>query len=182
MSTLNVNCTCSVMFSGVLHYMFISPKHFGSRWHSLHFALCCIFFIFPSLHIPLLWFRLLSETTVYPPSHSFLKPISFPKRISQIQKAILAICIRTSNRTPSPAKWSSVSAGHFGHLHSCIRSAFDPTAIQASVHREQFHSKPIQTQRYVSTFELIVVYSMYYNLSFNHLFLSLVLCAFYIST
>ena len=27
------------MFSGVLHYMLYTPKHFGSRWHSLHCAL-----------------------------------------------------------------------------------------------------------------------------------------------
>ena len=45
MSTLNVNCTCSVMFSGVLHYMYIIPLnilaqggiHNILRFHALSF-------------------------------------------------------------------------------------------------------------------------------------------------
>ena len=45
MSTLNLNCTCSVMFSGVLHYMYIIPLnilaqggiHNILRFHALSF-------------------------------------------------------------------------------------------------------------------------------------------------
>ena len=50
MSTLNVNCTSSVMFSGGTSLYVISLKHFGSMWHSLHVAFINAFRFIPTDH------------------------------------------------------------------------------------------------------------------------------------
>ena len=53
MSTLNGNCTCSVMFNWGTSLLFFIPQHFGSRWHSLLLlGLGCSSNFFP--HPPLL--------------------------------------------------------------------------------------------------------------------------------
>ena len=49
MPTLNVNSTCSVLFSGGTSLYVYIPEHFGSRRHSLHVGFCCFKF-FPTHH------------------------------------------------------------------------------------------------------------------------------------
>ena len=44
MSTLNVNCTCSVLFNWGYFIMYNALYHFGSRWYSLHVALSAFIF------------------------------------------------------------------------------------------------------------------------------------------
>ena len=57
MSTLNVNCTCSVMFSGVLHYMYIVPLNILAQG-GIHNILRLHALSFPTLHIPILLIRI----------------------------------------------------------------------------------------------------------------------------
>ena len=50
MSTLNVNCTCSVLFNWGYFIMYNALYHFGSRWYSLHVALSAFIFPHPPHH------------------------------------------------------------------------------------------------------------------------------------
>ena len=46
MSTLNVNCTCSVMFKWGTSWYVYNPKHFGSRWTSWLWRFALFQFVF----------------------------------------------------------------------------------------------------------------------------------------
>ena len=129
MSTLNVNCTCSVMFSGVLHYMYIIPLNILAQG-GVHNILRFHALSFPTLHIPFLLIQIFSiSICIGPASQAFLWQL------------------RTVRFADFRLHWSPGSLSQ----QATFDSALSIRPEQASVWQSRFTKK----KKHVSTFGLI---------------------------